>query len=467
MGTGFMSGLKSYTDGKWSEFDEKLKANFDDPRSVEFTEAWVGMIRDSGPANWANMQWYDAMEAFTAGQAGMIVDADFFAAGYEDPAKSKVAGKVGYALIPAGPGGQTRAGLWTWALGINKATKNKDAAWLFIEWATAQRTLLNATLGYRNYDPSRTSVTNDPRVKEIMEPWGGGSYLKTVAENLETASVAWVPESERQRIGDIWARALQEIYFQRLSAADALKKASDETDKVMKEAGIKCIGMSMSAMRKRQQHLQQDRWLPYLLLSPALILLVGMAYPFGLGLYYSLTNYWLQYPNRFRFVWFDNYMSLLRNRCLAGRCNLRLVYPGGGRCPGWAGARGGAVPALTHPGPNVIRALMLMPLMIPPVITALMWKIMMASTDAGILNYMLSFVGVDPINWFGSPSGAVVSVLLIDTWGNLPFVALILLGALQALPTEPYEAARVDGASPLAVLRYITLPLLSPFLSWR
>ena len=239
MGTGFISGLKSYTDGQWSELDDKLNANFHDPRSVKYTETWVGMVRESGPPNWANMQWYDAMEAFTAGQAGMICDADFFAANYEDPKKSKVAGKVGYAPLPVGPGGKTYSGLWTWALGISNATKNKDAAWLFVQWATAPRTLLNATVNFRNYNPSRMSVTNDPRVQEIMGSWGGGSYLKTMARNLETAKVAWVPESERQRLGDIWARALHEVYFQRMSAADALKKASNEVDKVLKEAGIK------------------------------------------------------------------------------------------------------------------------------------------------------------------------------------------------------------------------------------
>ena len=111
MGTGFISGLKSYSDGQWSELDGKLKANFSDPRSVKYTETWINMVRESGPPNWANMQWYDAMEAFTAGQAGMIVDADFFAASYEDPSKSKVAGKIGYALIPAGPGGKAYSGL--------------------------------------------------------------------------------------------------------------------------------------------------------------------------------------------------------------------------------------------------------------------------------------------------------------------------------------------------------------------
>jgi multiple sugar transport system substrate-binding protein len=239
MGTGFMSGLKSYTDGTWSELDPKLNPDLDDPRVVKYTETWINMVRDSGPPNWANMQWYDAMEAFSAGQAGMIVDADFFAAGYEDPSKSKVAGKVGYALIPAGPGGKTYSGLFTWALGMNKATKNKAAAWLFIEWATAQRTLLNATVGYRNYDPSRISIMNDPRVQQTMGAWGDGSYLKVVAKNLETARVAWIPQPERTRLGDIWARSLHEIYFKRKSTADALKSADAEIDKVLKEADIK------------------------------------------------------------------------------------------------------------------------------------------------------------------------------------------------------------------------------------
>jgi multiple sugar transport system permease protein len=190
-----------------------------------------------------------------------------------------------------------------------------------------------------------------------------------------------------------------------------------------------------------------------------------MIYPFILGLYYSFTSYWLQYPNRFRFVWLDNYINLVEEPLFARALEFTLgftlvavvVQVGLGL----------AVALFLHariPGRAAIRALMLLPLMIPPVITALMWKIMMGSTNAGILNYLLSFLGVDPVNWFGSTQGAIVSVLIIDTWGNLPFVALILLGGLQALPTEPYEAARVDGAGPIAILRYVTLPLLSPFI---
>ena len=216
---------------------------------------------------------------------------------------------------------------------------------------------------------------------------------------------------------------------------------------------------------QRRRHWRQEKLLPYLLLAPALVLLVGMIYPFALGFYYSFTSYWLQYPNRFRFVWFDNYVNLVSEPLFLSSLEFTLGFTLAAVV--LQVGLGLAIALFLHgriPGRGAIRALMLLPLMMPPVITALMWKIMMASTNAGILNHMLSFIGVGPINWFGSTDGAVASILIIDTWGNLPFVALILLGGLQALPNEPYEAARVDGAGALAVLRYVTLPLLSPFI---
>jgi multiple sugar transport system permease protein len=220
--------------------------------------------------------------------------------------------------------------------------------------------------------------------------------------------------------------------------------------------------MQIQAIRRRPR---RERYLPYLLLAPALVLLVGMIYPFGLGLYDSLTDYWLQFPKRFHFIWFDNYINLFGRPLFARAVEFTVGYTL--VAVAIQVGLGLAVALFLHariPGRRAIRALMLMPLMIPPVIAALMWKVMMDSTRAGILNYLLSFIGVDAVNWLGSPHGAVISILIIDTWGNLPFVSLVLLGGLQALPTEPYEAARVDGAGSAAMLRYITLPLLRPFL---
>jgi len=205
--------------------------------------------------------------------------------------------------------------------------------------------------------------------------------------------------------------------------------------------------------------------LPYLLLSPGLLLLLGMLYPFFLGVYYSLTNYYLQYPHLFRFIWLQNYLKLLEDPLFSYSLKFTLSYALVAVVV--QVGLGLAVALLLNGriiGRGVLRAMMLMPLMMPPVITALMWKIMMGSTKAGILNYLLSFAGLGPVNWLGAVNSAIVSVFIIDTWGNLPFVSLILLGGLQSLPSEPYEAARVDGAAGWGVFRYITLPLLKPFI---
>ena len=174
--------------------------------------------------------------------------------------------------------------------------------------------------------------------------------------------------------------------------------------------------------------------LPYLLLTPALILLVGMVYRSAWGCITVSRIIGCSIPKQFRFIWFDNYLSLINEPLFSRALEFTLgftvvavvVQVGLGL----------AVALFLHariPGRKVMRALMLLPLMMPPVITALMWKIMMASTNAGILNHMLSFIGVDPVNWFGSTRGAMVSILIIDTWGNLPFVSLILLGGFAGI----------------------------------
>ena len=221
--------------------------------------------------------------------------------------------------------------------------------------------------------------------------------------------------------------------------------------------------MPSQAGRLRAGH--RTAMLPYLLMLPALLLLVGMLYPFCLGVYYSLTSYFLQYPHLFRFIGLGNYLKLPGDPLFAYSVQFTLVYTVVAVLI--QVSLGVGVALLLHArivGRGVLRAMMLMPLMMPPVITALMWKVMMASTKAGILNYLLGLVGLGPVNWLGSVNGAIVSVLIIDTWGNLPFVSLILLGGLQSLPYEPYEAAFVDGAGSVEVFRYITLPLLKPFI---
>jgi multiple sugar transport system permease protein len=89
---------------------------------------------------------------------------------------------------------------------------------------------------------------------------------------------------------------------------------------------------------------------------------------------------------------------------------------------------------------------------------------MMFHPQLGILNYLLSLVGIAPQPWIFSRTSALPSLALVETWQWTPFVMLIVLGGLAALPTEPYEAARIDGASRWQVIRYVTIPLVWPYI---
>lgn len=86
----------------------------------------------------------------------------------------------------------------------------------------------------------------------------------------------------------------------------------------------------------------------------------------------------------------------------------------------------------------------------------------MLSTDGGVVNYLLGFIGIEPIAWLANPSVALFSLAMIDAYIYTPFVALIIFAGIQSLPQEPYEAALVDGAGAWHTFIYITWPLLRP-----
>jgi multiple sugar transport system permease protein len=109
------------------------------------------------------------------------------------------------------------------------------------------------------------------------------------------------------------------------------------------------------------------------------------------------------------------------------------------------------------------RTLLILPLMTPPVVGSLLWKVIMRPTGGGILNHMLISMGLPMQGFLGDPNQALASLVVIDVWLYTPFVATILLAGLQSLPREPYEAALVDGANAWQAFRHITLPLLVPY----
>lgn len=113
---------------------------------------------------------------------------------------------------------------------------------------------------------------------------------------------------------------------------------------------------------------------------------------------------------------------------------------------------------------GITRSLIILPLATSPLAIGLIWRYMY-HPDFGVLNFLLSKVGINEQNWLGDVDLAMYSVIAFDVWQWTPFVILITLAGLQALPKEPFEAAALDGASSFRVMRTLTLPMLSPVLT--
>jgi multiple sugar transport system permease protein len=108
---------------------------------------------------------------------------------------------------------------------------------------------------------------------------------------------------------------------------------------------------------------------------------------------------------------------------------------------------------------GIIRAIVLIPWVIPTVVSAKMWE-WIYNTDFGILNYLIG----SKINWLGTPFIAMNAAVLMDVWKTTPFVVIILMAGLQVIPKELYQAAKVDGAGNWTIFRRVTLPLLKPLI---
>jgi multiple sugar transport system permease protein len=112
---------------------------------------------------------------------------------------------------------------------------------------------------------------------------------------------------------------------------------------------------------------------------------------------------------------------------------------------------------------GLVRTLMISPFVLPPVVVGMMWLVIL-DPAIGAANWLLQQAGLPRSDWLASPTWVIPTVAMIDTWQWTPYVALIMLGGLQGLPPNVYEAAQIDGASRARIFRRITLPLLLPTL---
>ncbi|MFC3323311.1 carbohydrate ABC transporter permease [Mesorhizobium cantuariense] len=112
---------------------------------------------------------------------------------------------------------------------------------------------------------------------------------------------------------------------------------------------------------------------------------------------------------------------------------------------------------------GLLRGVFVMPMMATPVAVALVWT-MMFHPQLGVLNYLLSQVGIPAQEWIFNANTVIPSLVAVETWQWTPLVMLIVLGGLASMPREPFESAEIDGANAWQQFRYLTLPMIAPFL---
>ncbi|NPV53523.1 MAG: sugar ABC transporter permease [Firmicutes bacterium] len=228
-----------------------------------------------------------------------------------------------------------------------------------------------------------------------------------------------------------------------------------------------------------------ERALPVYLVLPATVILASLTiFPIIYLVNLSVRDVGIyNFRSNWPFVGLGNYMAAVKDpeimasffrtlQFLVASIGLELVF---GICMA-------LILYQEFKGRGVVTTLLMLPIMVSPILVGMMWRYMFSFND-GFVNQILSALGANKLPWltneplpvvsalFGDPKWAantlnvnygLVSIVITDVWQWTPFVALLVLAGLNALPIEPYEAAVVDGASSWAIFRHLTLPLLRP-----
>src|SRR3954467_985140 len=217
------------------------------------------------------------------------------------------------------------------------------------------------------------------------------------------------------------------------------------------------------APRPRLRLLEDERWLAFVLLVPTLVLLgMFIAYPFVRGILLSVTNSRVGVPGEF--VGLANFYKIFNDGIFRTSVYNTFVYTGVTTV--FKLALGLWLAILLNRnfrGKAFTRAFILLPFIIPTVLSTLAWKWMFDPTFS-VINWGLFRLGLieGRINWLGDPNLALISVMIVNVWRGVPFYAISLLAGLQTISPELHEAAAIDGARAWQRFRHVTWPLLLP-----
>jgi multiple sugar transport system permease protein len=217
------------------------------------------------------------------------------------------------------------------------------------------------------------------------------------------------------------------------------------------------------ARSSRRTGLTDDQY-KWILILPAIIVIVALTiFPLLFSLVLTFTNWDLYNLDPPAFVGFDQWARLFADNTFLVPARNTIVFATGAVVSEFLIGMTVAL-ALNNVslGRTFFRLFFLLPLMVSPVATSFIMGKTMFDPSVGPIHDLLNRFGLPQIPWLTDASWAMVTLIIVDSWGGTAFIILILTAGLQSLPVDPYEAAKVDGASELQLLRYITLPLLAP-----
>ncbi len=212
-----------------------------------------------------------------------------------------------------------------------------------------------------------------------------------------------------------------------------------------------------------EKYARQKALRPYLVLAPSFLLTIGILIPFFVAIFYSFTDLTLRSPE-YEMVGFRNYIDTFTNRDFWHSVGVTIRYAFFATAVEMVL---GTIIALllNHESTfsRFLRLVLIFPLMIAPVIGALIW-LLITNPTAGLLRIPLGWIGLGDFQWSTDPDWALFSLIVVDVWIYTPLVVILVLAGLRSLPKAPYESALIDGGSAWFVYWNLTLPMLAPVL---
>lgn len=216
-------------------------------------------------------------------------------------------------------------------------------------------------------------------------------------------------------------------------------------------------------------------WYAWAMVAPVvLVLAVLVLFPLARGIYLSLTDATElnsgrtigvnEIPATYSFVGVENYVEVLSGADGAFYPRLLWTVQWTVICVTLHYGLGLGLALLLNRAlrlRTLYRMLLILPWAVPPFVAAFGWRLIL-NEQGGVLNSLLGVLGISAVDWLGEPLAAKVSVIMVNVWLGVPFMMVALLGGLQTVPKELYEAAEMDGATPWQRFRAVTLPGLRP-----